>query len=335
MVRGALVLSTVCLIPSLLKMSFGKPPSKHTHPRASLSNLTADDHQRQQKWRVLKIKHRTKVVFWYIFNIIAILVQIGALVSIGYFGNYHHQGGSLNQLNSSVPNALGFMKGPDPNIIYRESDQEKHTLYQWMFPLVLFLVSLLWWENPIECNRKLFGSSKLTIPFLRWKKALHCYRQKSSIISSMWSIGVIIAFPYIIMDSFELDIYVPNAKRKSLAQIMVGFAPVFCQIGGALLAFCCSLLACKLNMQVFCFTLPLFLSTPLTVLGILLQSQYQFIPIFGQVFLWVSPEDFQQTAWTLQSYWQFAVLGVAWISAMIIGGHVWSARQNPMDRSDK
>lgn len=319
-VRGVLFLSATSLIPAICKVVFGKPPSEEA-PR--LDNKPEEEGEQTQHAIIAQNKSCLSDggwrKLWYIGNASAALVQLAAIVALscGGFG--------INDFQTSLN---GFLNGryyrllPSPWLMRR----------WWVIPLALVFVSLTWWENFVEKNLKIFGG--LTIPLKSWKVRLHTLKQKGCIISSLWNAGVIIAFPFIVFPDFMFKIDVPNQNKRAKSDILMQFSVPLAQGLASLFAFLSGSLACKLCMQQVAYSLPLLLSAPMTVVVLVLQCQYGFIPLITEYF-WFCPEGFNASALDSTSIWQYSLFVLWWVSQMMIAGHIWRPRQNNMDRTEK
>jgi len=136
------------------------------------------------------------------------------------------------------------------NILFRQPTWSSVSIDidRWTFPVCLLLVSMMWWENFIEKNISLCGG-KLKIPLRDVKAQMHVLRQKATVIASFWSLGIIIAFPYVFLESFQLDIYIPDRRRKVASDIVVEYTPALVQTMSGLIGYIVAMLSCKLCMQ--------------------------------------------------------------------------------------
>ncbi|XP_062590686.1 chitin synthase chs-2-like [Saccostrea cucullata] len=87
-------------------------------------------------------------------------------------------------------------------------------------------------------------------------------------------------------------------------------------------------LACKLCMQLFGFTLPIILATPITFGLVLVQQFTEYLPSY--VYVWVCPE----TDGDLRKF-HLLWLGVLWISQLITTAHIWSPRNGRMAKIER
>lgn len=98
-------------------------------------------------------------------------------------------------------------------------------------------------------------------------------------------------------------------------------------IAGTLMSYFGSL-ACKLCMQTFGFTIPLFLATPVTLGIIIAQSYTQFIR--SHFYIWICPE-MGGSIRLFHLLW----LGVLWCSQIIVTAHIWSPKNGRMAKIDR
>ena len=52
-------------------------------------------------------------------------------------------------------------------------------------------------------------------------------------------------------------------------------------------------------------------------------------------FIWLCPEGVMGEALGMTSYWQLTVMGLWWLSQLIVAGHIWWPRQNRLDKIEK
>jgi hypothetical protein len=86
--------------------------------------------------------------------------------------------------------------------------------------------------------------------------------------------------------------------------------------------------ACKLCMQMIGFSLPLSLTTPISVTVVVLQNIYEFLPTGS--FVWIGVENGSST-WILHLAW----LGVLWLSELYITSHIWFPGNGRMEKIDR
>ena len=209
--------------------------------------------------------------------------------------------------------------------------------YHWLFPLCLFVKSVTWWENFVDFD--LTCGKTTLIPVRRWKVQMHRLRQKATIFTSVWNIGVIFAFPlvasYCRLAQFDSFNYRISPMELFNSNRLLELAPIIANGLSSFIGFFSGSLACKLAMQKVSFNVPLLLSTPLTIGLILLQCQYEYIPKFG-LYKWHCVEGFSGTELAMpDSAWQLACSGMFWITLLIITCYLWRPRHNPMDRNQK
>lgn len=87
-------------------------------------------------------------------------------------------------------------------------------------------------------------------------------------------------------------------------------------------------LACKLCMQTFGFTIPLFLATPVTLGLIIAQSYTQFLPSY--FYIWICPE-MEGNIRLFHLLW----FGLLWCSQIVVTAHIWSPKNGRMAKIDR
>ena len=86
--------------------------------------------------------------------------------------------------------------------------------------------------------------------------------------------------------------------------------------------------ACKMCMQIVGFSLPLILTTPVSVAIIILQCKFRFLSTGNLI--WIGVEDDPDT-WIVYLSW----LGVLWISEIYINAHIWFPSNGRMEKIDR
>lgn len=106
------------------------------------------------------------------------------------------------------------------------------------------------------------------------------------------------------------------------------YGPLYLQlISSAVLSYIGSL-ACKLCMQIFGFSIPIFLATPATLAIILIQCYTKFIPSY--LYIWLCPES-EGDVRLFHLMW----LGVLWVSQIILTVHIWFPKCGRMSKIDR
>lgn len=131
----------------------------------------------------------------------------------------------------------------------------------------------------------------------------------------------------------------PNANESNVRQDVFYFSPETMQhfeeygvlylqiISSTLLAYFGST-ACKLCMQLLGFSLPLSLTTPLSIAVVVLQNMFEFLPTGS--FVWIGMET-EGNKWILHLAW----LGVLWLSELFITSHIWFPGNGRMEKIDR
>lgn len=86
--------------------------------------------------------------------------------------------------------------------------------------------------------------------------------------------------------------------------------------------------ACKLCMQLLGFSLPLTLTTPISIVVVVMQCQYEILPT--RTFVWIGVES-GSNMWILHLAW----LGVIWLSEIYITSHVWFPGNGRLEKTDR
>ncbi|XP_076101725.1 chitin synthase chs-2-like [Mytilus galloprovincialis] len=122
----------------------------------------------------------------------------------------------------------------------------------------------------------------------------------------------------------EFSFSIPEALKINFIQ----YGPLYLHLIASTLMSYFGSLACKLCMQTFGFTIPLFLATPATLGLILAQSYTQFIPSY--FYVWICPE-MEGNIRLYHLLW----FGVLWISQVIVTAHIWSPKNGRMAKIDR
>ena len=305
MVRAIFILGAVGLLPVTCKLSFS------TRPNYSIIGL----------------------ICWYTWHILAFIVQIGTPIAV-VLGQFDFGADiSFNMTihrdhTQTVERGNETQQITDANIVYRRQ-VENDGFMVWEVPTALILASILWWENFVDIDVKI---GKTRIPLRFWKASLHDLRQKTVLFSSIWKTGLVIILAYTIIPRFRLELGITRSMNMEQFNILLDYAPAAVNISSGVLGFYFAALACRLCMQRFSFALPLLLTTPLSVMFILLQCHYNFMP--RNRYLWMCPEAIGPPAGahpdSVLTTWTYVHIGLClaiWLSQIVIGVHIWNPEQ--------
>lgn len=328
MLRALIVLGSIYTIPAMLKTIF----------ELSDKSLT-----------------RTRKFVVFILNTGVATIQLGSILGCCFFGiamsNEEKMSLRYRVISSNVTNLI--TRPPlsnQPNWI-------------WELPLGLVFVSLSYWENFVDGDLVIF---RRTIRFQNWKKYLHHCRPRLYIIASIWKIAWVIVFSKLLQPGFTFnmahsalsvnthmpDLNLNNTTNQteatgvdlgSLAEAEI-FNPfqfsgetvkhfelygiLYIQLFSVVILTYSASTACQMCMQIFGFSLPLILSTPVSAAVVVLQCMFKFLPT--GVFVWVSYEE-DGDVWILHLVW----LVVLWLSELFIVSHVWFPNNNRMEKTDR
>ena len=352
MIRALLILCACAVVPGLCKLCFGLPPKFETSGKNQQAIKTV------------------QVLTYYVANFLALLVQTTAMFvlvlsnfetekSTSWLRNAAASPGPQPSVNdtlaaddTTLSTTLQATMEEDVrwDIMFRDRPEVQNNSPRWYAPVALFLLSLSWWETFTEKDLKIFAG-KLIIPLKQWKGHMHQWRQKSTVITSAWSIMIILVFPFAFLGPFEYDMYVSSYKRKSNSQVARQFAPMITQMVSTAVGYFTACLACRLGMQRVAFSIPQLLATPVCIVILLLQCHYEFIPSFGSAspagnsfdYFWHCPA-FMDPGTSLEAmdffsmgkqYWHILVGVGWWMSLMVLAGHIWWPRQHTLDKTEK
>ncbi|CAG5126787.1 unnamed protein product, partial [Candidula unifasciata] len=163
-----------------------------------------------------------------------------------------------------------------------------HTAYSlsdmsWEIPLSLLLISVKWWENFCDKVSNLLVSS---FPFhlSLYKDSLHRCRVKCYILASLWKIGVTFGFAFLLVPNLQMvdkafaDL-IYTEKTVYNGTMPGTYLPLLVQIASTGLCYYFARLGCKLCMQRVSFSIPLSLTTPVSVAIIITVCYIYFICI--------------------------------------------------------
>lgn len=119
-------------------------------------------------------------------------------------------------------------------------------------------------------------------------------------------------------------ITIPKYLEKNFQQ----YGPLYLHLIASTLMSYFGGLACKLCMQTFGFTIPLFLATPVTFGIVIAQSYTQFI--HSHTYAWICPEK-EGNVRLFHLIW----LGVLWCSQIIVTAHIWFPKNGRMAKIDR
>ena len=326
MMRGLIVLGSIYIIPAMLKAIF----------EGSDKSLTC-----QRKF-ILSI-----------LNIGVVLIQLGSILGCCIFGI-----SMTNEDKLSLQNEATNYTTHAPRTVSRPLlNNQSHWL--WELPVALICISFSYWENFVDGDLSLFGC---TIRFQSWKKYLHHCRPRIYIIASIWKIAWVIGFARILQPDFDFNMAYSNTSKETDTSAMnineneasAGtlerngepdvFNPfqfsgetvehfeiygiLYIQVISTIILTYCASTACKMCMQIFGFSLPLILSTPVSAAVVVLHCIYRFLPT--GMFVWVCQEE-DGDLWILHLVW----LVVLWLSELFIVSHIWFPSNCRMEMTDR
>ena len=316
MMRGLIVLGSIYLIPATLKAIFEGLDNSLTCQRKFISSI---------------------------LNIGVVMIQLASIFGCCAFGISLTPEEKLtlqNEAANETAHALVTIARPPLT---------NEPRWLWEIPVALICISISYWENFVDGDLSLFG---FTIRFQSWKKYLHHCRPRIYIIASIWKIGAAVAFAKIFHPDFDFslnhssdtvdgtslikqktvigpDVFNPFEFSEQTIQHFEVYGILYIQAISILVMSYCARTACKMCMQIFGFSLPLILSTPVSAAVIVLQCLFQFLPT-GGVFVWVCQEK-DGDLWILHLVW----LVVLWLSELFIVSYIWFPNSCRMEKADR
>ena len=330
MVRGIFILALCCSVPAFLKVFFGKPVVGK--PRVGKKAAQDDDLESQAGGRRMSRRKSLQVYIqatmcgnigvglWYLFNVMALLVQLGGIVAVNL--------GGFDWLDYDQ-NDIQLKNGTTPWVFSRLVPVRLSAFAEyWQVPLCLLFISVKWWENFVDHDRTICS---ITIPLVRAKADWHRHRNVATIITSLFSMVIICFLPYALFPKFHFAI--PGRRLSDSLAILARYQSAIIHVGASAVAYCISVVVTKVCMQKFCFNLAILLATPISVLLVYLRCILQPIYLDGQA--WMCPEKLSTVLSNSITQWHFIVMLTFWVASLIIGSDLWWSNQNRLDKTDK
>ena len=304
MLRSLIIMSSLYVVPSLCTTAF------------SIYDKTTTQ--------------KKKLVYG-IVNVVAFLIQIACIIVTALFGSIFSKTDREDLIAETI-NTSG------QDAIYRKSPSSSSNA-SWELPVGLLLVSIINWENYIS-NDVTIGRFRL--PFSVWKKNLHLVRQRLYIFISLWKIGCSILLAVVLCDNFKFTMTFTGPKHVAVVShnsstndsahggYFQQYGPLYANVLSSILCSYMSGLACKLCMQRIGFSLPLALATPVSAVVVMMQCKYNFLALEGTCYFWVCPEKDQS-----ELIYYMVMLGIVWLSQMIIVSHVWFPASSRMSKIER
>ena len=150
----------------------------------------------------------------------------------------------------------------------------------WRIPVSLLLVSISLIKNlflnsspnSAENEPKISSAAKFKHFMCKSFKNIENSRQKISLITSLWKIGITLLFAHIYHPKFKFN---PSFFEKSVNS-MLYLTPLIVHLLASLVFYLACSLAFKLRMQRVCFALPLSLTTPVCLALALVLCHFNF-----------------------------------------------------------
>ncbi|XP_033733062.1 uncharacterized protein LOC117322317 [Pecten maximus] len=272
-VRGVLLLSCTCMVPSILKPLCSSTKNPKMRYKSSVGKM-----------------------FEFLLDVLAALGQLLAIPVVVLYEYY---------------------------IDNRAFVEDNRKILE--LALALFLCSLSYWENFIDdrfCGA-LKETNKLQIAMLGLKFDLQECRPIVYVVATPMKIAVtvVVAFLYLEQDrhlelQWAFDIMLGRTDESSL-----NYTSVACLILSAYIGHYIAYTACKLQMQIMSYAVPLLLSTPVAVAILYLDCEYNFL-------INVSNEDRTCDPAFMDTWWHLPA-GAGWlITVYWVGRHIWFPYQD-------
>ena len=124
------------------------------------------------------------------------------------------------------------------------------------------------------------------------------------------------------------EIFNPFSLTDDIIKHFELYGILYIQLFSVIILTYCGTTACRMCMQLFGFSLPLILTTPLSVAIVILQCMFEFLPT--GVYVWISYEE-EGNLWILHLAW----LLVLWLSEIFITSHIWFPHNGRMEKADR
>ena len=335
--RGIFLLALSCTLPAFCKLIFGRPPygKMRISTPAADSDVTEDNTDKASDVSDSSLLYYSAkcgalaIGFWYFSSLIALCIQAISLggVSLGGFQYYWENGTILMENISSVNSEEDRME----TIISRSGPVATAKFDSvWQIPVSLLLISVKWWENFIDKDLVMCGGS-VRLPVMRVKANWHQVRQKATILTSLWSAGMIIGLPYLLFSDFHLYVHGIRDTYHS-SSLYHYYQPAIIHCATGIIVYGASIVACKVCLQKVCFNLSLFLATPLAFILLNVWCYAKPLPL-GTV--WLCPEHWTEVPSNSITQWHLVVMVFWWLASQIICSDTWWSKQNRMDKTEK
>lgn len=195
----------------------------------------------------------------------------------------------------------------------------------------IFLVSFSWWENFMD--DRICGKMKDSNPLRRFilgtKFDLQESRPLILTFCGFLKTGLAVGLAYAYRGNLNFDLgevmsdLGEDKIRENVSIIVLTLA--------AFVGYYVAYTACKLQLQKFCFSFPLILSTPLAVLLVVFDCEYKFLEV-------ISTEDraCSKDFWPNDLTKLHIIPGVLWfISLYWIGRHIWFPNQKRLAKVER
>jgi chitin synthase len=181
----------------------------------------------------------------------------------------------------------------------------------WDLCISIVFLSISYWENFIDKN--FIGKTKNQI-INNLKKSIECSRHRTLLLITIWKIGFIFIFAYLIYPKIFTN-------TGTLFTADSHFIVFFTNIISSFLCYYLSLLACKLCMQRSSFSLPITLSFPVFFSAVLLLCKY--LPndsiLKQSLLIWTCNNNY-----TSGSFKWIILCGLLWWLAHVwVNRHIW------------
>ena len=220
----------------------------------------------------------------------------------------------------------------------------------WTIPLSLFLISLQWWENFVDCYMKL---GQLTTPLMRMSRRICRARTKMQLLSSLWKMAITIVFMIAFLSREVSDVRTlfnfnistcpaGSLDYDQMPRLRLDWVWVWCvNCASSLLCYFCARSAAKIQLQRITYALPLTLSTPI-LFGFLVGgcevwnrepctfSKSSHIPSY--LFFKCYPNGGFADAGLQQQWFMVAVW---WLSQLWLACHIWFPKSERLAKTDK
>jgi chitin synthase len=186
--------------------------------------------------------------------------------------------------------------------------------------LSLLLTSVVWWENFVD---KINGTGKMKQFLLKTKYQIDESRSYIYIFVSVSKIATSVVATQLLAEN-SFTVYSQEFWGALSNQNLTDYTDILCLIGSAFLGYYIAYIACKLKMQIFSFSLPCLLSTPLSVVLLTMYCQNDDDFLSNVLSFESTPERHTP----IYNPWYHVTMTSLWLLSLYwVAQHIWFPRE--------